>query len=628
MDSRTGKTGADTNALLQAGIAAAQAGDAERARRLLAQVVWADGENVQAWRWLSRVADTPHLAAYCRQRARALEPDDESGAGTIVPSDERGVENWLQAGIAAARAGQRERARGLLARVLRQDNQNLPAWLWMGGVMDDRRAREYCLERVLDLDPHHQAAARGLEILRRERAQEFLHEGIAAAQSGQHEQAYALLVRALAWNEDNAQIWLWLGAVAKSPDEQRQHLQKALSLDPGLDAAQAGLEQAQEQGWVQLSLFAEPGHAVTAAVIDGVSVAVPAPVPVLLPPSTAADTNRSAAPILAPATNVPAPTETMAAAAPRERLRALPVIRALPTLSIPGWARRVFGSDLGMLAVAGVVLLLLVALGVEGLPAPLPFLRLALGLLFILAVPGYTLHLALFPRADDLDVPARLALSFGLSVAVIPPMALILDQLPWGVRLAPIVVAEGLFIITCSVIVWLRRRRLAAGELFSPALDLGAVDLKGWWAAQNSISRILYRVLAASLLGVLVAAAAILFLPRASDRFTEFYVLGPEGLAEGYPRQAVAGQPVAVTMGIANREGQETRYRVEIRVGGEQIREVGPILLEDEQVWEDTVSYTMPAAGDDQQVEFLLYRNGGEEPYRSLYLWIDVLEGE
>jgi len=38
-------------------------------------------------------------------------------------------------------------------------------------------------------------------------------------------------------------------------------------------------------------------------------------------------------------------------------------------------------------------------------------------------------------------------------------LTLVLDRLPWGIRLWPIVIAEGVFITACSVAAWRRRRR-------------------------------------------------------------------------------------------------------------------------------------------------------------------------
>jgi len=274
-----------------------------------------------------------------------------------------------------------------------------------------------------------------------------------------------------------------------------------------------------------------------------------------------------------------------------------------------------------IIAALGLLLLGLIAAGVQGLPAPLPMLRLLLGLAFVLFVPGYTLQAALFPRAGDLDGPERLALSFGLSIAVIPPIALVLDKLPWGLRPWPIVAAEGLFIGVCSVIAWARRRRLPEDERFVLTVE---VDVKGWWAAQDRTNRVLYGILAGAFLTAAVSAIAIIVLPKPGEHFTEFYILGPEGLAENYPREAVVGEPLTVTVGAVNREGVPAEYRVEVVNGNHLVGRAGPVQLEPGEIDERAVVFVPAEVGDDVKVMFLLYRDEGVEPYRSLRLWLKV----
>ncbi len=58
------------------------------------------------------------------------------------------------------------------------------------------------------------------------------------------------------------------------------------------------------------------------------------------------------------------------------------------------------------------------------------FLRIPIGLLMVLFVPGYVLIAALFPRKGDLDGIERIALSFGLSIAVVPLIGLGLNYTP------------------------------------------------------------------------------------------------------------------------------------------------------------------------------------------------------
>jgi tetratricopeptide (TPR) repeat protein len=71
-----------TQTLLAQGIAAAEAGDAARARDLLTQVVEQDEENVTAWLWLSRVVETTEERLICFENVLTLDPDNaEAQAG-------------------------------------------------------------------------------------------------------------------------------------------------------------------------------------------------------------------------------------------------------------------------------------------------------------------------------------------------------------------------------------------------------------------------------------------------------------------------------------------------------------------------------------------------------------------
>lgn len=67
--------------------------------------------------------------------------------------------------IAAARAGDRARARDLLSRLLRSDSTNEEYWIWMSSVVESDKERIYCLESALNLDSTNRSALRGLTIL-------------------------------------------------------------------------------------------------------------------------------------------------------------------------------------------------------------------------------------------------------------------------------------------------------------------------------------------------------------------------------------------------------------------------------------------------------------------------------
>jgi uncharacterized membrane protein len=86
------------------------------------------------------------------------------------------------------------------------------------------------------------------------------------------------------------------------------------------------------------------------------------------------------------------------------------------------------------------------------------------------------------------------------------------------------------------------------------------------------------------------------------------------------------GEEGIVTLGIVNHERQEVSYHVEIRINGVKNVELGPLVLAQGEEREEEVSFVPQEAGDNQRVEFLLYRSEEEEPYTTLHLFIDVNE--
>jgi len=112
-----------------------------------------------------------------------------------------------------------------------------------------------------------------------------------------------------------------------------------------------------------------------------------------------------------------------------------------------------------VLVISSVVAVLLIASG------PLIYLRYGLGALMILFMPGYALVEALYPRGDELSPLERLALSIGLSLAVVPLIGLLLNYTPWGIRFVPIVISTNTITIALLTVALVRKARVfEAGE--------------------------------------------------------------------------------------------------------------------------------------------------------------------
>jgi len=69
-----------------------------------------------------------------------------------------GEQELLQAGINAARSGNREEAYQLLARLVQAHPNSHEGWYWLGLCLNDRQKQEYCFRRVLAINPNHAEA--------------------------------------------------------------------------------------------------------------------------------------------------------------------------------------------------------------------------------------------------------------------------------------------------------------------------------------------------------------------------------------------------------------------------------------------------------------------------------------
>ncbi|MFH1485465.1 MAG: DUF1616 domain-containing protein, partial [Chloroflexota bacterium] len=98
-----------------------------------------------------------------------------------------------------------------------------------------------------------------------------------------------------------------------------------------------------------------------------------------------------------------------------------------------------------------------------------PF-RIALGLLLVLFLPGYSLIAALFPRKGDLSSMERVALSFGLSIVVVPLIGFMLNYTPWGIRLFPLLFCLVFFVLAATAAAYYRRQSLPPEERFQPQI--------------------------------------------------------------------------------------------------------------------------------------------------------------
>jgi len=258
-------------------------------------------------------------------------------------------------------------------------------------------------------------------------------------------------------------------------------------------------------------------------------------------------------------------------------------------------------------------------------------LRIVFGLPMVLFLPGYALIAALFPKKDDLDAIERIALSFGLSIAMVPLIGLILNYTPWGIRLVPSFGALYFFTLAMALIA-IHRRESLGDDAFRVDFRQMYESLKDEMVSEqdSKLDRALSLILIFMILASVVTLVYVVITPKQGEQFTEFYILGPEGMADNYDTQLVSGESIDVIVGIVNHEYEVVNYSLGIRIDNGSLEvpdAAAQIPLEHNETWEQRISYTPEITGDEMKLQYLLFRDGNfSEPYRDLHLWINVSE--
>jgi len=253
-------------------------------------------------------------------------------------------------------------------------------------------------------------------------------------------------------------------------------------------------------------------------------------------------------------------------------------------------------------------------------------------ILLVLFTPGYMLVAALFPTAKGIDWVERIGLSAGLSIAVVPLLGLILNATPFGFRFGAVVAATLLFTCVVGLAAYWRRLGIPPETRLSGAIEVP-------WPRFDHTTRLDKALAIVLATGVVVAAslaAEVLLAPRPVERFTEFYVLGPNGAPQGYPTRLNISEASTVILEVVNRESVGTDYTVRVDLVGVQIvfNETVELnrttwswynfTLDHGRSWTQTYTISIDQVGL-WAVEFLLYRERDlSSPYLRLRLPITV----
>jgi uncharacterized membrane protein len=285
-----------------------------------------------------------------------------------------------------------------------------------------------------------------------------------------------------------------------------------------------------------------------------------------------------------------------------------------------------FPSDL--LFVAGLVILTDVFVLIPVLSGS--FIRTALGLPLLIFLPGYALIAMLFPEKAGLEWMERIALSVGLSVALVPLIGLLLNYTPWGIKEIPLLTSLSVFTLLMSGAAYARRRRLPEDRMFEVSFKASAFALMAevLGKPESKTEKILRTLLAISFVVLISTLAYVTLVPHEREPFTEFYILGPHKMAENYKTEYVQGENGTYIIGIKNNEYKTINYTMEVRLENKSLplpENLQNIKIAHNTTLEEPLEITPSIEGKNMKLEFLLFNETEKKvPYKDLRLWINV----
>lgn len=300
-----------------------------------------------------------------------------------------------------------------------------------------------------------------------------------------------------------------------------------------------------------------------------------------------------------------------------------------------------------------------------GLVPDAPLWTVVLGVPFLVFVPGYALIAVIFPGngprnqasglpdfrnvriEDGISHVERLALSFGVSVSLVPLFGLTIAAL--GAPFTPSTVTGTLTVFTggCILVALLRRFQLPVEERFRLPLGQWASNTRTFlFGGSWSDSAVNIALVICVLVGISAAAYAF-SAPQPDAEFTSFALLtrtaDGEYVSSDYPTNFTQGEPQELVVSVTNNRRETNEYTVVAALqrvrptGDDQLRVISQreqrrfeVELTPNETWRRPHDITPQRGGTNLRLVYFLYR--GDAPSEAgsgtaddrLQLWINV----
>ncbi len=228
-------------ALLKKGVAAAQNGDRDTARKLLSRASAIDPHSEDAWMWLASISDYPEELLAFLDRVLSINPDNSRAIEWRQATRSLLAKNFVQRAVSAREQGSDALAARCVDQAIDFDPHFAPAWFVLASMTDDDDQKLEFLDRVLEFDSEHDAAKAAVASIYAARSQAAFEEAKQAAMAGDQAKAIGIIDAYLEDVPDSVEAWTLKSHLSSSVEQKIEALEKALEIDPKNVAARSGL---------------------------------------------------------------------------------------------------------------------------------------------------------------------------------------------------------------------------------------------------------------------------------------------------------------------------------------------------------------------------------------------------
>lgn len=249
-------------------------------------------------------------------------------------------------------------------------------------------------------------------------------------------------------------------------------------------------------------------------------------------------------------------------------------------------------------------------------------LRILFGLPFLLFLPGYSLVSALWVKHLELEPLERVGYSFGLSLALVPIVGLVLNYTPAGITLFSVVLSLYASIIVLNVITWFRRRGLSPEDRF-------VLRTEFIMAKVDTLTQTDTVVIVVVVIAIVIGIGLLSFIAvnPPSERYSELFILDSNGTTGNYPTELDVDESASIIVNVVCHEGEDTDYHLVVTLesqdNGNITLEELDFSLEDNERWENILNFSINESGL-FRLSIELFRENQTDAYATNHLWIDV----